>query len=60
LFYIKPEWLNDVKYFFENRTYWGHVIGVTKVERAKPFTLKNNELYKMGQNNKLRRCLTTT
>ncbi len=30
------------------------------VRRAKHFTLKNGELYKMGQDNKLRRCLTTT
>jgi hypothetical protein len=30
------------------------------VKRTQPFTLKNGELYKMGQNNKLRQCLTTT
>jgi hypothetical protein len=29
------------------------------VRRAKPFTLKNGELYKMGQYNRLQRCLTT-
>jgi hypothetical protein len=28
--------------------------------RAKPFTLKNGELYRVGQNNKLQRCLTIT
>ncbi len=26
----------------------------------KPFTLKNGELYKKGQDNRLGRCLTTT
>jgi hypothetical protein len=30
------------------------------VRRAKPFTLKNGELYKMGQINRLQRCLTIT
>jgi len=29
------------------------------VRRAKPFTLKNGELYKMGQDNRLQQCLTT-
>jgi len=28
--------------------------------RSKPFTLKNGELYKVGQDNKLQRCLTIT
>jgi hypothetical protein len=30
------------------------------VRKVEPFTLKNGELYKMGQGNKLQRCLTTT
>jgi hypothetical protein len=30
------------------------------VKRAKPFTLKNDELCRIGQDNKLGRCLTTT
>jgi hypothetical protein len=30
------------------------------MKRAKPFTFKNGELYKMGQDNILWRCLTTT
>jgi hypothetical protein len=29
------------------------------VRRAKPFTLKNGELYRMGQKDKLQKCLTT-
>jgi hypothetical protein len=29
------------------------------VNRAKPFTLKNGELYKMGQDNRLQQCLIT-
>ncbi len=28
LFHTKLEWLNDVKDFFENETYWGHVISI--------------------------------
>ncbi len=30
------------------------------VKGAKQFTLKNGEFYKMGQDNRLRWCLTTT
>jgi hypothetical protein len=30
------------------------------LRRAEPFTLKNGELYRMGQNNRLRQCLTIT
>ncbi len=30
------------------------------VRRVEFFTLKNGELYSMGQDNKLQRCLTTT
>ncbi len=30
------------------------------VRRTEPFTLKNGELYRMGQDNRLRRCLIIT
>jgi hypothetical protein len=30
------------------------------IRKAKPFSLKNGELYKMGQDNRLQQCLTTT
>jgi hypothetical protein len=30
------------------------------VRRLEPFTLKNGELYRMGQINRLQQCLTTT
>jgi hypothetical protein len=30
------------------------------VGKVEPFTLKNGELYKMGHDNKLQQCLTTT
>jgi hypothetical protein len=30
------------------------------IRKAKPFSLKNGELYKMGQENKLQQCLTIT
>jgi hypothetical protein len=29
------------------------------IRRSEPFTPKNGELYKMGQDNRLKRCLTT-
>jgi hypothetical protein len=29
-------------------------------KKAKPFTLKEGKLHKMGQDNKLRKCLTTS
>jgi hypothetical protein len=29
------------------------------VKKTEPFTLKNGELYRMGQGNRLQRCLTT-
>jgi hypothetical protein len=44
----------------------GHVEGMLSIQqkqrlvkRAKPFTLKNGELYIMGQDNRLRGYLTT-
>jgi hypothetical protein len=50
------------KIILENMTNSGHIIVQQKqrlVRRAQPFTLKNGELYKMGQDNRLRQCLTT-
>ncbi len=62
LFYIEPKWLNDVKEFLRI----GHIEGTLSIQqkqrlvkRANPFTLKNGELYKMGQDNRLQQCLTT-
>jgi hypothetical protein len=56
LFYAELEWLKDVKEFWRTR----HIEGTLSVEykqrlvkKTKPFTLKNGELYKMGQDNKL-------
>ncbi len=57
LFYIGPEWLNDVKEFLKIGQLEGTLSVQQKqrlVKRAKPFTLKNSELYRMGQNNILR------
>jgi hypothetical protein len=63
LFYAKLEWLKDVKEFLKI----GHIEGTLLVQykprlikKIEPFTLKNGELYKMGQDNKLWRCLITT
>jgi hypothetical protein len=54
--------MNDVKEFL--RTRW--IKGILSVQHnyilvkiTKPFTLKNGELDKMGQNNRLQQCLTT-
>jgi len=63
LFYIRPEWLNDVKEFMKTRQLEGTLSMHQKqrlVKRVEPFTLKNDELYRIGQDNKLGRCLTTT
>jgi hypothetical protein len=56
LFYIKFEWLKDVKEFLKTKQIEGTLSVQQKqrlVKRAKPFTFKNGELYRMGQNNKL-------
>jgi hypothetical protein len=57
LFYIKLEWLKDVKEFLETWQIKGTLLVQQMqrlvIRRAKPFTLKNGELYEMGQNNKL-------
>ncbi len=56
LFYTWVEWLNDVTFFFKTR----HIEGTFSVQqkqrlvrKTKPFTLKNGELYKMGQDHRL-------
>jgi hypothetical protein len=62
LFYIEPKWLNDVKEFLRIGQIEGTLFIQHKqrlIRKMKPFTLKNGELYKMGQDNKLQRCLTT-
>ncbi len=56
MFYIKPKWLNDVKDFLRTCQIKGTLYVQQKkrlVRRVKPFTLKNGELYKMGQDNRL-------
>jgi hypothetical protein len=62
LFYTKLEWLNDVKEFLRTRQIEGTLLVQQKqrlIKKIKLFTLKNGELYKMGQDNRLQRCLTT-
>jgi hypothetical protein len=54
LFYIELEWLNEVKEFLKTRQIEGMLSVQQKqrlVKRAEPFTLKNGELYIMGQDN---------
>jgi hypothetical protein len=52
LFYIKLDWLNDVKEILKTSQIKG-IFSIQQkqrlVRRAKPFTLNNGELYKMGQ-----------
>jgi hypothetical protein len=63
LFYTELEWLNDVKEFLRITQIQGTFSIQQKyrsVSKDKPFTLKNDEYYRMGQNNRLRQCLTTT
>jgi hypothetical protein len=63
MFYIEPKWLNDVKECLRTCQIEGTLSLQQKkrlVRKVEPFTLKNGELYKMGKDNKLRRCLTTT
>jgi len=61
-FNVESKWLKDVKEFLKI----GHVEGMLLIQqkqrlvkRAKPLTLKNDELYRMGQDNRLWRYLTT-
>jgi hypothetical protein len=63
LFYIELEWLKDGKENLRTRQIEGMLSIHQKqrlVRRAKPFTLKNGELYIMGQDKRLRRCLIIT
>ncbi len=63
LFYTRLEWLNDVNDFLRTRQIDGMLSMQQKkklVKRIKPFTFKNGELYKMGQDNRLQQHLITT
>jgi hypothetical protein len=56
MFYTKPKWLNDVKENLKIRQIESMLLVQHKqrlVMKAKPFTLRNGELYRMGQDNKL-------
>ncbi len=56
LFYAKPEWLKDVKEFLRIGQI-EETLSIRQkqrlVKKVEPFTLKNCELYRMGQDNKL-------
>ncbi len=63
LFYREPERLNDVKEVLKTCQMEGTLLVQQKqilVKIVEPFTLKNGELYRMGQDNRLQRCLRTT
>ncbi len=56
MFYTQPKWLNGIKEILKTKKIEGTLSVQQKhrlVKRTKPFTLKNGELYKMGQDNKL-------
>jgi hypothetical protein len=56
LFYTELEWLKDVKEILKTRQIDGMLLVQQKqilVRKVEPFTLKNGELYKTGQDNKL-------
>ncbi len=60
--FVLYKMLNDVKKKLKTKQIKGTLLVQQKqrlIKRAKPFTLKNGELYIMGQNNKLQQCLTT-
>ncbi len=59
---MEPKLLNDVKELMRI----GQIEGTLSIQqkqklimKANPFTLKNGELYRMGQDDRLQRCLTT-
>ncbi len=56
LFYTRLEWLNDVKELLKIGQIEDMLLVQQKqglVKKIKPFTLKNGELYRMGQDNRL-------
>jgi hypothetical protein len=56
LLYTKPKWLKDVKEVLRTKQIKGTLLlqqNQRLVRKIKPFTLKNGELYKMGQDNKV-------
>ncbi len=63
LFYTELKWLNDVKEYLRTCQI-DSTLSIQQKQRlfrkARPFTFKNGELYRMGQDNILRKCLTTT
>ncbi len=62
LFSIEPIWMQEVKTYLEIGQMPKTLNLVQKqklVRKAKPFTLKEGIMYRMGQDNKLHRCLTT-
>jgi len=62
LFSIKPIWMQEVKSYLKTCQMLENLNLAQKhklTKNTKPFTLKEGKIYIMGQNNKLRKCLTT-
>ncbi len=63
LFFVEPMWMQEVKTYLEIGQMLETLNLVQKYKLArkvKPFILKEGIMYKMGQHNKLHRCLTTS
>jgi hypothetical protein len=63
LFFVEPMWMEEVKSYLEIGQMPKTLNLVQKHKLAKnanPFTLKNRKVYKVEQDNKLHKCLTTS
>jgi hypothetical protein len=63
LFFVEPIWMQEVKTYLETSQMPKTLNLVHKYKlarKAKPFTLKEGTMYKVGQDNKMCRCLTTS
>jgi hypothetical protein len=63
LFSVKPLWMQEVKTYLE-LSHMPQTLNLTQkqklAKKAKPFILKEGIMYRVGQENKLCRCLTTS
>jgi hypothetical protein len=61
-FSIKPIWMQEVKSYLETCQMLKNLNLVQKhklAKKTKPFTTKEGKMYRVGQNNKFHKCLTT-
>ncbi len=63
LFFIEPIWMQEVWSYLETCQMPKTLNLIQKqklTKKAKPFNLKEGKMFIMGQDNKLRKCLTTS